>query len=676
MVHVALGNVATAFLAIATTYFVHLCENNTNQHTSSVKNFCPSFITSNSNSNANNFYCGENGKFCRRSRRDEFDDDAEEEEEEDAPNLFNACVHARGKVEFQIFGQTESTEILLDAICDKFREIERAELEEEDLGERREDGVEEERQTPLVMSIHGSPGVGKSHFHRALARAVYGANVSERRRRKRRKNGGKAVGEMLASVARNVVTGGVRGSYYAAGRKKKTCPGELCPAYKILFGAEYVEKDRERQKRMIVSNLRAHLRRYPESVVVIEEYDKLPCEVRSVLRQLFDSGRVMQSTSSSSSSSSSMRRRRRKKRGGVFSRLWRRGSEEEEDSARSNGGDEDDEDEDGNDTFEDYDVYGEKREVLGNKAIFILEANAGFVHIHGAAEADRKRRSLSKVGDVDKNKNKNYLKSARERHHVELSRALKNAMFTKWEKEHCEDFHDTVKVLSSIEYFVPFQPLDEDALKQIANAHLEYRSKYLIENEFVSSMLTTLSSSSSSRESPTSNVASLPQMDAIKRRVNVTLSWDDRLLSFLARESEFEGEFAIEGGKEVKSTLSRTVTRAIRRALLPSSTTTNEEKNGGGKTIIHSSFAQYEKIRDFILEDSKKKFASGDKAGAKTKDEEGKEAEDALLQINVRLAVVVDDDDEEDTMQKNPETKDSSSQRRRSVVASIFLIDN
>ena len=120
------------------------------------------------------------------------------------------------------------------------------------------------------------------------------------------------------------------------------------------------------------------------------------------------------------------------------------------------------------------------------------------------------------------------------------------------------------------------------------------------------------------------------------------------------------------------------MTRAIRRALLPSPTTTNEEKNGGGKTI-HSSFARYEKIRDFILEDSKKKFASGDKAGAKTKDEEGKEPEDALLQINVRLAVVVNDDDG-DTMQKNPETKDSSSsyssQRRRSVVASIFLFDD
>ena len=78
---VALGNVATAFLAIATTYFVHHCENNNNnnQHSSVTKNLCPSFITSTSNSD--NFYCGENGKFCRRSRRNEFDDDAEEDAE-------------------------------------------------------------------------------------------------------------------------------------------------------------------------------------------------------------------------------------------------------------------------------------------------------------------------------------------------------------------------------------------------------------------------------------------------------------------------------------------------------------------------------------------------------------------------------------------------------------------
>ena len=144
--------------------------------------------------------------------------------------------------------------------------------------------------------------------------------------------------------------------------------GRVVSGDKILFGAEYVEKDRAQQKRMIVSNLRAHLRRFPESVVVIEEYDKLPCEVRSVLRQLFDSGRVMQSTAST--------RKKKKGKSGALSRLWRRDKEEED--VTNNIEDE------GNDTFEDYDVTGEKREVLGSKAIFILEANAGFVHIHGA----------------------------------------------------------------------------------------------------------------------------------------------------------------------------------------------------------------------------------------------------------------------------------------------------
>ena len=499
-----------------------------------------------------------------------------------------------------MFGQEESTEMVLDAICDAFREMDHAEEEDEsDLANRK----------PLVMSLHGSPGVGKSHFHRVLARAVYGVNDEKKKEK----------ATTLMHAVRNFI--GNRKNR----RRTKTCPGELCPAYKILFGAEYVEKDRAQQKRMIVSNLRAHLRRFPESVVVIEEYDKLPCEVRSVLRQLFDSGRVMQSTAST--------RKKKKGKSGALSRLWRRDKEEEDVT--------NDIEDEGNDTFEDYDVTGEKREVLGSKAIFILEANAGFVHIHGAAEADRKRR-LRKVGD-DNNKNN----SERERHHVELSRALKNAMFTKWEKEHCEDFHDTLKVLSSIEYFVPFQPLDEKALKQIANAQLEYRSKYLIKNEFVSSMLATLSSSKGLR-------CDLPQSNAVKQRLNVNLIWDDLVLAFIARESEFEGEFAIEGGKEVKSTLSRTVTRAIRRVLLPSSTTNELIRD------THS-LAQYEKIRDAVLlESSKKKSAGAPKRSS------GDVA--AVIQVNVRLAVTGGRGEE-----TSSETKDSTL-RYQSVVASIEIV--
>jgi hypothetical protein len=638
------GNVATAVLAIATTYFLHLRDEKSNFF------FDDAFFSGWKP-------CGENGKFCRliQSHRDEVGTTMRAFAGNNNNNNNNEalCANTRRRVERAVFGQEESTEMLLDAICDKFREI--------DFSERYGGGDDENSVLlkPLVMSIHGSPGVGKSHFHRVLARAAYGVNENNKEKEEQnRGQGAKIIKRAFRNFVQKVSSDG----------KKKTCPGALCPAYKILFGAEYVEKDRARQKRMIVSNLRAHLRRFPESIVVIEEYDKLPCEVRSVLRQLFDSGRVMQSTPSSR-----RRRRRTKKRGGLSRFFWRRGDDEEEVGVAAKNGEEDDEyDDDGNDTFEDYDVNGEKREVLGNKAIFILEANAGFVHIHGAAEADRKRR----LGDASKKSD-----SERERggNHVELSRALKNAMFTKWEKEHCEDFHDTVKVLSSIEYFVPFQPLDEDALKQIANAHLEYRSKYFIENEFISSMLTTLASK------PSSNAVALPSVDAIKRRINVTLRWDDSLLAFLARESEFEGEFAIEGGKEVKSTLSRTVTRAIRRALLPSSTTFTDER---GETNHSSSLAQYEKICDFILKreqdaKKKKKFASATTAAEEEEEEEDEDENRdrvAKLQINVRLALLSGSEEEEEEEQKSSATTkrgkggETGSQRRRSVVVASIEV--
>jgi len=645
------GNVATAVLAIATTYFLHLCDDAA---------FDAAFVSWKP--------CGENGKFCRRRGRYYDDEGGTTTRAFDFPDGSNddnneaLCVYTRRRIERSVFGQEESTEMLLDAICDKFREIDFSERGGGGGGEDIINEGDDANVKPLVMSIHGSPGVGKSHFHRVLARAAYGVNENG----KEQQNIGKA--KVFIHAVRNFVRGVSRSS--GGGDRKKTCPGELCPAYKILFGAEYVEKDRARQKRMIVSNLRAHLRRFPESIVVIEEYDKLPCEVRSVLRQLFDSGRVMQSTPSSRWR---RRRKQKKKRGAVSRFFWIRGDDEEEGVAAKNSkGEEDDEyddDDDGNDTFEDYDVNGEKIEVLGNKAIFILEANAGFVHIHGAAEADRKRR----LGDESKKRD-----SEREGgNHVELSRALKNAMFTKWEKEHCEDFHDTVKVLSSIEYFVPFQPLDEDALKQIANAHLEYRSKYLIENEFISSMLTRLVSKPSSAKVPGNTAAVLPSINAIKRRVNVTLRWDDSLLAFLARESEFEGEFAIEGGKEVKSTLSRTVTRAIRRALLPSSPTTTDER---GETTHPPSLAQYEKIRDFILkreqDAKKKKFASATTAAAEEEEEDDENRDHvAKLQINVRLALLSDGNEEEEEQKSSATTTrgkgETSSRRRRSVVASI-----
>lgn len=53
---------------------------------------------------------------------------------------------------------------------------------------------------PLVISVHGPIGVGKSMFHRQLARALYKVHPS----------------------------------------KWEECPGSQCPAYKVIFSMSYV----------------------------------------------------------------------------------------------------------------------------------------------------------------------------------------------------------------------------------------------------------------------------------------------------------------------------------------------------------------------------------------------------------------------------------------------------
>ena len=76
---------------------------------------------------------------------------------------------------------------------------------------------------------------------------------------------------------------------------------------------------------------------------------------------------------------------------------------------------------------------------------------------------------------------------------------------------------------------MPFVPLDRAAVKAIVHAQLERRGE-----------------------------------TKKARRELARLEWDDRVLEALVNEVEFEGEYAIEGGKEVAIVLSRCVTRALR----------------------------------------------------------------------------------------------------------------
>jgi hypothetical protein len=86
---------------------------------------------------------------------------------------------------------------------------------------------------PLVVSLHGPPGVGKTYFHKLLAEAVYN------------------------------MTGGGRPAACDTG-------GQDCPGYRVVFGTDYLSGERELEASALRASLLGHLQSYPESVLVIE----------------------------------------------------------------------------------------------------------------------------------------------------------------------------------------------------------------------------------------------------------------------------------------------------------------------------------------------------------------------------------------------------------------------
>ncbi|KAK9819389.1 hypothetical protein WJX81_001102 [Elliptochloris bilobata] len=101
---------------------------------------------------------------------------------------------------------------------------------------------------PLVLSVHGPPGVGKSLLHLLLARSLYSTRPSASQR----------------------------------------CPGPDCGGYKVFYGMDYVAAEREAQHAHMRGALLAHVRLHPQSLLVVEEYDKLDCATRGLFRQLIE----------------------------------------------------------------------------------------------------------------------------------------------------------------------------------------------------------------------------------------------------------------------------------------------------------------------------------------------------------------------------------------------------
>ncbi|CAD7700658.1 unnamed protein product [Ostreobium quekettii] len=152
----------------------------------------------------------------------------------------------------RVVGQELAIDQFVEAVCEHLRKENRGAV-----GNK-----------PLVVSVHGPPGVGKTLTHTLAARALYG----------------------LEGAARSTEVVGPDGFWSGWGiprvQSSLECPGRGCAGYKVLYGMDFVESKRDQQRQALRNAIVDHIKAFQESFVVVEEYDKLDCGTRSMLRQL------------------------------------------------------------------------------------------------------------------------------------------------------------------------------------------------------------------------------------------------------------------------------------------------------------------------------------------------------------------------------------------------------
>ena len=410
-----------------------------------------------------------------------------------------ACTRLRSHLEKNLHGQNVAVDLLSDAICDH---------------------LETPNPTkPLVLAVHGPPGVGKSYFHRLAAQAVYGAGVRSEDESEGGMHGNSFDGlkgdekeetfdgwQTVRSSFKTATTqfanvfAPITNTLFSAQLNRKgddknkdnQCPGSDCPGYKIVFGVDYVTTEEKEQSAKLKDSLLIHLKQYPDSVVVIEEYDKMGCAARGMVRQLLEKG------------------------------------------------------------HDDTSQF--------KNSVFILEANAGFTEIKKNLDAEMKNiedsetiRRTEDARDVSTGGDSNIGRTGdgtRTEPTVTTTlspsvttntqRFLRDLVFSRWADDGCETLVDTKKAVGAIDVFAPFLPLTRNALRLVVIQHLRAKALDKCDGAILGDAA----------------LASL------------TWSEDDSVVGFLISQVELEGRYAVEGGKEVPFVLSRWVTRALRKKAL------------------------------------------------------------------------------------------------------------
>ncbi|MEW5297527.1 MAG: hypothetical protein WDW36_000732 [Sanguina aurantia] len=145
-----------------------------------------------------------------------------------------ACQRVESMLTEYLVGQELAQRQLVDAVCSHI-DSSSSSCSRSHAGPKR----------PLVISVHGPPGAGKTYTHTLLARALYNSQPD----------------------------------------RARECPGKHCLGRKVVYGLDFTQLKQASELDLTRNAILAHIRDTPDPLIVIEEYDKLDCPSRSMLRQ-------------------------------------------------------------------------------------------------------------------------------------------------------------------------------------------------------------------------------------------------------------------------------------------------------------------------------------------------------------------------------------------------------
>lgn len=333
---------------------------------------------------------------------------------------------------------------------------------------------------PLVLSFHGPVGVGKSLTQKAVAEALFGCR--------------KGVG--FESELEPVGPGG---------------------GYLSLAGTDWGAADREVQATALAERLARQVAVHPASLVVVEDYDKMSCAARAVLRHAMDHGRVAHEVRARVKPTQAAGELAGGGEGRPFGGAVDTGLRSSGSSGRGAGA-----------------SHGRFA-----RSILVLESNLGYSDLVGfmadaGAGATRGELSL-----------------------VDAQRRLRDRVYAGWEAQACEDAGETHRSVSLVDFFVPFLPLERQHVRAVFAGQLGLRSmRGRMEGTW---------SALAWDDKVLDYLAANVEYEALAKKVHAAEDDADQGPSVpVAARAEIE--FSLDGAREVRPVLTMLLGPALRRA--------------------------------------------------------------------------------------------------------------